>query len=81
MQQRPKLDNQFVATTAKEVSDLEAAPARFLDQSEELRMGLSNEQLICEAVECNHAGVGPPTLERYRDHLIHFGQYLASAHL
>ena len=41
-------------------------------------MGLSNEQLIHEAVECNHAGVGATTLERYRDHLVHFAQYLAS---
>jgi len=43
-------------------------------------MGLSNEQLIHEAVECNHAGVGVTTLERYRDHLAHFSQYLASVH-
>ena len=43
-------------------------------------MDLSNEQLICEAVECNHAGVGSSTLERYRDHLAHFAQYLASIH-
>ncbi len=43
-------------------------------------MGLSNEQLICEAVECNHAGVGRLTVERYRDHLVHFAQYLASVH-
>lgn len=43
-------------------------------------MGLSNEQLICEAVECNHAGVGRPTLKRYREHLAHFSQYLSSVH-
>ena len=43
-------------------------------------MGLSNEQLIYEAIECNHAGVGNSTLERYRDHLIHFAHYLASVH-
>lgn len=43
-------------------------------------MSLSNEQLIHEAVECNHAGVGATTLERYRDHLVHFAQYLASVH-
>ena len=43
-------------------------------------MGLSNEQLICEAVECNHAGVGRPTLRRYREHLGHFSQYLSSVH-
>jgi len=43
-------------------------------------MELSNAQLIAEAVEINHAGVGrETTLERYRDHLVHFGQYLASA--
>jgi hypothetical protein len=65
---------------ARQIAELEAAPARFLDQSEELRMGLTNEQLICEAVECNHAGVGISTLERYREHLVHFSQYLASVH-
>ncbi|HEU5063942.1 MAG TPA: site-specific integrase [Solirubrobacterales bacterium] len=43
-------------------------------------MDLSNEQLIYEAVECNHAGVGGSTLARYRDHLVHFAQYLASVH-
>lgn len=43
-------------------------------------MGLSNEQLIHEAIECNHAGVGTTTLGRYRDHLVHFAQYLASVH-
>jgi hypothetical protein len=69
-----------VARTAQRSPDLAAAPARFLDQSEELRMDLSNEQLICEAVECNHAGVGGSTLERYRDHLVHFAHYLASVH-
>ncbi|HYP55979.1 MAG TPA: site-specific integrase [Solirubrobacterales bacterium] len=69
-----------MATIAKRVSELDAAPARFLDQSEELRMELSNEQLICEAVECNHAGVKSSTLERYRDHLVHIAQYLASVH-
>ena len=37
-------------------------------------MELSNEQLICEAIECNHAGVGSSTLERYQDHLVHFAQ-------
>lgn len=42
-------------------------------------MDLSNEQLICEAVECNHAGVGSSTLERYRGHLVHFA-HLASVH-
>lgn len=44
-------------------------------------MNLSNEQLIAEAVEINHRSVGnEKTLERYRDHLIHFAHYLASAH-
>jgi site-specific recombinase XerD len=69
-----------VGATAKETAELEAVPARFLDQSEELRMELSNEQLFSEAIECNHAGVGSSTLERYRDHLVHFAQYLASVH-
>lgn len=41
-------------------------------------MDLTYEQLICEAIECNHAGVGSSTLERYREHLVHFSQYLAS---
>lgn len=62
-------------------AQLDSAPARFLDQFEELRMGLSNEQLIHEAIEVNHAGIGKePTLERYRDHLVHFNHYLASVH-
>jgi hypothetical protein len=62
-------------------AQLDSAPARFLDQFEELRMNLSNEQLVAEAIEINHAGVGKErTRDRYRDHLIHFGQYLASAH-
>jgi len=61
------------------MAQLDAAPARFLDQIEELRMSLSNEQLIAEAIEINHAGIGKEkTLERYRDHLVHFDQYLAS---
>lgn len=30
----------------------------FLDRFEELRMELSNEQLIAEAIEINHAGTG-----------------------
>jgi hypothetical protein len=60
---------------------LGAAPARFLDQFEELRMNLSSEQLIAEAIEINHASIGKEkTLERYRDHLVHFSHYLASAH-
>jgi integrase len=62
-------------------AQLGSAPARFLDQFEELRMDLSNEQLIAEAIEINHAGIGKTkTLERYEDHLVHFSQYLASAH-
>jgi integrase len=62
-------------------SKLDAAPALFLDRIEELRMDLSNEQLIHEAVEINHVAVGTPkTLDRYRDHLIHYSQYLASVH-
>ena len=44
-------------------------------------MNLSDEQLIAEAIEINHAGVGKTgTLERYQDHLVHFSHYLASAH-
>lgn len=43
-------------------------------------MGLSSEQLIHESIECNHAHIGPTTLERYRSHLVHFSQYLASVH-
>lgn len=44
-------------------------------------MELSNEQLIAEAIEINHAGVGKEkTLERYQDHLVHYDHYLASVH-
>ena len=43
-------------------------------------MDLSDEQLIAEAIEINHSGVGKQkTLDRYQDHLVHFSQYLASA--
>lgn len=60
---------------------LASAPGLFLDRIEELRMELSDEQLIHEAIEINHGGIGKEkTLERYRDHLIHFSQYLASTH-
>ena len=60
-------------------SQLDLAPARFLDQIEELRMDLSNEQLIHEAIEVNHAAVGEETtLERYRGHLVHYTHYLAA---
>ena len=72
--------NGVVATTTKTIHELEATPALFLDLSEELRMGLSDEQLIAEAIECNHAGIGPKTIRKYEDHLVHFAQYLASAH-
>lgn len=42
-------------------------------------MELSDQQLIAEAIETNHAGVGKDrTLDRYRDHLVHYSQYLAS---
>lgn len=44
-------------------------------------MEMSNEQLIHESIEINHAKVGKDkTLARYRDHLVHYSQYLASAH-
>jgi hypothetical protein len=56
-----------------------SAPARLLDEIEEKRMELSNDQLIAEATEINHAGVNDRTVRRYGDHLVHFGQYLASA--
>lgn len=43
-------------------------------------MDLSNEQLISAAIEINHAKIATKTLERYEEHLVHFSQYLASAH-
>lgn len=44
-------------------------------------MELSDEQLIAEAIEINHAAIGKDkTLKRYRDHLVHFSHYLASVH-
>jgi integrase len=66
--------------TWKRDRDLTSAPARFLDEAEELRMGLTREQLIREAIDCNHGAVGKLTLRKYEDHLVHFGQYLASVH-
>lgn len=66
--------------TPAQDSLFDAAPARFLDRFEELRMELSDQQLIAEAIETNHAGVRKDrTLDRYRDHLVHYSQYLASA--
>src|SRR5882757_316190 len=60
---------------------LDMAPARILDRFEEQRMNLSDEQLIAEAIEINHGGIGKTkTLDRYQDHLIHFSHYLASVH-
>lgn len=64
----------------KQDPDFSSAPARFLDQFEELQMDLSNEQLIAEAIEINHANINEKSRERYEDHLVHFSQYLASAH-
>jgi integrase len=63
------------------VVQLDSAPAGFLDQFEEWRMDLSDEQLIAEAIEINHAGVKKEkTRSRYQGHLVHYSQYLASAH-
>jgi integrase len=57
----------------------DAAPAWFLDRFEELRMELSDQQLIAEAIETNHVGVRKDrTLDRYRDHLVHYSHYLNS---
>lgn len=43
-------------------------------------MGLSDEQLIDEAIECKPRRDGGRTPGSYRGHLVHFAQYLASAH-
>lgn len=43
--------------TPAQDSLFDAAPTRFLDRFEELRMELSDQQLIAEAIETNHAGV------------------------
>jgi integrase len=68
-----------VPPDATQASFFDAAPALFLDRFEELRMELSDQQLISEAIETNHHGVGKDrTLDRYRDHLVHYSQYLAS---
>jgi hypothetical protein len=70
-----------MSAAREETQKLDSAPALFLDKFEELRMELSDEQLIADAIEINHAGIGKDlTLERYRDHLIHHSHYLASAH-
>jgi hypothetical protein len=54
----------------------DATPAWFLDRFEELRMELSDQQLIAEAIETNHVGVRKDrTLDRYRDHLVHYSHY------
>jgi site-specific recombinase XerD len=64
---------------AAQGSLFDAAPAQFLDRFEELRMELSDQQLIAEAIETNHAGIREDqTLDRYRDHLVHYSHYLGS---
>jgi hypothetical protein len=50
----------------KKLAEFEEAPARFLDQLEELGMDLSNEDLISAAVKVNHAKITGKTLERSR---------------
>jgi integrase len=50
-----------------------------LGEVEELRMTVSDEQLIEEAVAINHGQVKEETVERYRDHLYHLAAYLDSA--
>ena len=70
----------LVAATAHNPRELEDAPARFLDEAEELRMGLTDEQLIAAAVECNHAAIGPTTARALPGPLGPLRQYLASAH-
>jgi hypothetical protein len=68
-----------MARSARSRQQLDSAPALFLDRFEELRMELTNEQLIAEAVEVNHAGIGQEsTRERYRDHLVHKRGYTPS---
>ena len=57
-----------------------SAPAWLLDEFEELRMNLSDDQLTAEAIAINHGDVKEKTAARYEDHLVHFSQYLASAH-
>lgn len=56
-----------------------SAPPGFSVNLRSQELKLSNDQLIAEALEINHAGVGrQKTLDRYEDHLVHFSQYLAS---
>lgn len=43
-------------------------------------MNLSDDQLIAEAIAINHGDIKEKTAARYEDHLVHFSQYLASAH-
>lgn len=50
-----------------------------LAQLAELRMSVPDAQLIEEAVAINHARVDEKTASRYRDHLLHFAGYLATA--
>ncbi|HYQ78811.1 MAG TPA: tyrosine-type recombinase/integrase [Solirubrobacterales bacterium] len=55
--------------------------SRFLDLYEELRMELTDKQLIAEAILVNHAGVGKEeTREEYRGFIEHFSQYIQSVH-
>jgi integrase len=57
------------------------APGIALDTAEELRLNLTDHQLIQEAVLVNHKEIkDDKSLKRYEHHLTHFVSYLASAH-
>lgn len=68
------------ATRSAQGSVHKAAPALELDKRDELRMGLTNQQLIMETIQVNHGGVSEQTRRRYQDHLEHFDEYVTSVH-
>ena len=58
----------------------EAAPARCLDREDELRMNLTNQQIIAEAIAINHPQINEKTLKGYKLQIEHFDEYITSVH-
>src|SRR4051812_43496172 len=75
--ERPRSDLATSRTAATRPVHLSEAPGLALDESELRDMSGTNPQAIEEALAVNHAQISKQkTLDRYRDHLRHFDEYL-----
>lgn len=65
---------------SKKLDQVGSARLRYRDRlGERLRLGLSDDQLIAEAILVNHADIeGTKTLDDYRRCLVLFSEYLRS---